>query len=186
MPRRSTSIRWLSVPPEHQPEAAPHEAVGERLRVGDDLPLVGAGTRASAPRANATALAAMTCISGPPWLPGKTDVLSAFACASRHRISPPRGPRSVLCVVVVTKSQCGTGDGCTPGRDQAGDVRHVGHQQSRRPRRRSRGTARSRSRADRREWPTTIIFGRCARARSRDLVEVDPAVATRARRRARP
>ena len=27
---------------------------------------------------------------------------------------PPRGPRSVLCVVVVTKSECGTGLGCTP------------------------------------------------------------------------
>ena len=27
---------------------------------------------------------------------------------------PPRGPRSVLCVVVVTYSQWGTGDGCIP------------------------------------------------------------------------
>ena len=27
---------------------------------------------------------------------------------------PPRGPRSVLCVVVVTKSAYGTGDGCCP------------------------------------------------------------------------
>ena len=27
---------------------------------------------------------------------------------------PPRGPRSVLCVVVVTKSECGTGLGCSP------------------------------------------------------------------------
>ena len=27
---------------------------------------------------------------------------------------PPRGPRSVLCVVVVTTSAWGTGDGCAP------------------------------------------------------------------------
>ena len=27
---------------------------------------------------------------------------------------PPRGPRSVLCVVVVTMSASGTGEGCTP------------------------------------------------------------------------
>jgi hypothetical protein len=27
---------------------------------------------------------------------------------------PPRGPRSVLCVVVVTTSAYGTGDGCSP------------------------------------------------------------------------
>ncbi len=29
-------------------------------------------------------------------------------------IIPPRGPRRVLWVVVVTTSQCGTGDGWTP------------------------------------------------------------------------
>ena len=56
----------------------------------------------------------MTCMSGPPWMPGKTLLSIAFACSSRHRIMPPRGPRSVLCVVVVTMSECGTGDGWTP------------------------------------------------------------------------
>jgi hypothetical protein len=29
-------------------------------------------------------------------------------------MSPPRGPRSVLCVVVVTTSACGTGEGYAP------------------------------------------------------------------------
>ena len=28
-------------------------------------------------------------------------------------MNPPRGPRSVLCVVEVTKSACGTGSGCS-------------------------------------------------------------------------
>jgi hypothetical protein len=41
-------------------------------------------------------------------------------------MSPPRGPRSVLCVVVVTKSACGTGVGMHAGRDQTGDMRDVG------------------------------------------------------------
>ena len=40
---------------------------------------------------------------------------------------PPRGPRSVLCVVVVTKSAYGTGFGCRRG-DEAGVVGHVDHQ----------------------------------------------------------
>jgi hypothetical protein len=38
----------------------------------------------------------------------------AFWCSARQRIMPPRGPRSVLCVVVVTTSANGTGDGYTP------------------------------------------------------------------------
>ena len=63
---------------------------------------------------NATALAAMTCISGPPCIPGKMFLLSAAASAALHMIIPPRGPRSVLWVVVVTRSQYGTGEGCSP------------------------------------------------------------------------
>ncbi len=39
---------------------------------------------------NATALAAMTCMSGPPWRPGKTALSIAFA-ASRHRMRRPGG-----------------------------------------------------------------------------------------------
>jgi hypothetical protein len=34
--------------------------------------------------------------------------------SSSERISPPRGPRSVLCVVVVTTWACGKGEGWTP------------------------------------------------------------------------
>ena len=41
LPRRSIIIRWLSVPPVSELEAALDQAVGQRLRVRDDLPLVG-------------------------------------------------------------------------------------------------------------------------------------------------
>ncbi|CFP63361.1 Uncharacterised protein [Bordetella pertussis] len=59
----------------------------------------------------ATALAAMTCISGPPWMPGKMAELTAFSNSAFIMMTPPRGPRSDLCVVEVTKSACGTGLG---------------------------------------------------------------------------
>ena len=62
----------------------------------------------------ATALAAITCMSGPPCTPGKSSLSSSFAHFSWQRIMPPRGPRSVLWVVVVTNSACGTGLGCSP------------------------------------------------------------------------
>ncbi len=64
--------------------------------------------------ANATALAATTWSSGPPWRPGKTD-LSIFSPSSAlARMAPPRGPRSVLCVVSVTMSATPTGLGWAP------------------------------------------------------------------------
>ena len=77
-----------------------------------------------------TALAAITCISGPPCVPGKTAELSFFSISalSRARIRPPRGPRSVLCVVVVTTSAIGTGIRIDAGGDQPGDMGHVDHQ----------------------------------------------------------
>ena len=56
----------------------------------------------------------MTWLSGPPCIPGKTARSTACACSSRQRMKPERGPASVLCVVEVTKSQCGTGLGWMP------------------------------------------------------------------------
>ncbi|MNN77575.1 hypothetical protein D3C81_1940500 [compost metagenome] len=63
-----------------------------------------------------TALAAITCINGPPWAPGNTAALSFFSISSllRARIRPPRGPRRVLWVVVVTTSAYGNGFGYSP------------------------------------------------------------------------
>ena len=75
----STSIRWLSVPPEtrRKPRAgqlvrpAPgrwrRSAAGSRVKPG------------SSASSKQTALAAMTCISGPPWMPGKTARSRSFA-----------------------------------------------------------------------------------------------------------
>ena len=51
---------------------------------------------------------------GPPWAPGNTAESSTFAWAALQRTRPPRGPRSVLCVVVVTKSAWGMGEGWSP------------------------------------------------------------------------
>ena len=64
------------------------------------------GLRASA---KAIALAAMLFSCGPPWKPGKTDLSMAFLRCCLHMIMPPRGPLSVLWVVVVTRSKSGTG-----------------------------------------------------------------------------
>ena len=69
------------------------------------------------------------------------------------RITPPRGPPSVLCVVVVTTSACGTGLGCSPaatrpakcamstmrqGADLVGDPAKLGEVQVERVRRPAR------------------------------------------------
>ena len=76
----------------------------------------------------ATALAAITCISGPPWVPGKTALSMCFARSSLHRIKPPRGPRSVLCVVDGDDVAVRHRVGVQPGGHQPGDVRHIHHQ----------------------------------------------------------
>ena len=90
--------------------AALDQRVGQRLRIFDDARGVRLEIGVSA-SLNATALAAMTCSSGPPCVPGNTDLSMALACSAMERISPARGPRSVLCVVLVTIWACGTGDG---------------------------------------------------------------------------
>ena len=59
-----------------------------------------------------------------------------------HRMQPPRGPRSVLCVVnVMMSAPCSTGFGCCAAGDEPGDVGGVEQEAAPRPRRRSRGTA---------------------------------------------
>jgi hypothetical protein len=45
--------------------------------------------------------------------PGNTDLSTPWR-TGMERMSPARGPRSVLCVVLVTIGACGTGDGYTP------------------------------------------------------------------------
>ena len=63
---------------------------------------------------NATALAAIVCICAPPWVNGNTARSIRSASSAPHRIMPPRGPRSTLCVVAQTTSAYGTGLGAAP------------------------------------------------------------------------
>ena len=74
---------------------------------------------------NAMALAAIICSNGPPCIPGKTPlsnrllkvlssplllvIPSGFGPSFPVIMTPPLGPRNVLCVVVVTTWQCGMG-----------------------------------------------------------------------------
>ncbi len=67
---------------------------------------------AASPRA--TAIAAVVWLCGPPCRPGKTALSIAFACSSVEKSIAPRGPRSVLCVVVETTSAWPNGLGCAP------------------------------------------------------------------------
>ena len=55
-----------------RPHALGRQAVGERLGVGDDLAWRSAWYSGVAASLSATALAATACISGPPWMNGKT------------------------------------------------------------------------------------------------------------------
>ena len=90
--------------------------------------ILNSGLRASP---NATAFAAITCISGPPCTPGITEASSnsetiftlpdlgaffpqGFSKSLPIIIIPPLGPLRVLCVVLVTTSQYFIGEGCTP------------------------------------------------------------------------
>src|SRR6185437_2062698 len=47
-------------------------------------------------------------------MPGNVTLSTAASNSWRDSTIPARGPRSVLCVVVVTTWQCGTGEGWTP------------------------------------------------------------------------
>ena len=67
---RSTSSRWLSVPPETSltPRAVSASAMAAALATMLRAYSLNSGLRASPKQ---TALPAMTCSSGPPWVPGK-------------------------------------------------------------------------------------------------------------------
>ena len=73
--RRSTSMRWLSVPPETR--RRPHSTIASPIALGVDrrtwsMYALNSGCSASP---NATALAAMTCSSGPPCMPGENGLV---------------------------------------------------------------------------------------------------------------
>ena len=114
----------------------------------------------------ATALAAIACIIGPPWLNGKTALSTRWASSARHRIMPPRGPRSTLWVVQVTTSAYGTGDGiafpATRPMKCAASTRRYASTSSAISRNSAKSITRGYAVA-----PQMISLGRWARARSR-------------------
>ena len=95
--------------------AALHQHRHHRARVGQYLLLVPANSGCSASR-NATALAAITCISGPPCVPGNISELSFLVIPRRRaRGSARRAGRAESCAwCVVTTCACGTGFGYKP------------------------------------------------------------------------
>lgn len=116
--RRSTRTRWTSVPPESTEtpaaRASSRSSRSARIRAPSSVRCCRSRNSSDAAILNDTALAAITCSSGPPCWPGKTAELIFLARAWRERMTPPRGPPRVLCVVVVTMSAYGTGLGCRP------------------------------------------------------------------------
>src|SRR2546421_3610810 len=79
--RRSTRNRWHSVRPEtmRRPRACSVCAIARAFFNTCAWYSRNSGLSASP---SATALAAMTCISGPPWMPGKIAELSARSCSA--------------------------------------------------------------------------------------------------------
>ena len=61
-------------------------------------------------------------------MPGKMALLICFANASFIMITPPRGPRRPLCVVLVTTSANGIGARVLTACNEAGIVGHVDHE----------------------------------------------------------
>ena len=110
----------------HQAEAFFRKGGSKGAGIDSDLLLIIRKFRLHA-SFKATAFAAITCISGPPCIPGKTALSIALAHSSRHNTKPPRGPRRVLCVVVVTKSGVGNRGRMLACGDKARDMGHVYH-----------------------------------------------------------
>ena len=75
-----------------------------------------------------TALAAMTCISGPPWMPGKFILLMALKRSLRLSTRPPRGTTKGLVGGRGHHVAVGHGAGVNAAGDEARDVGHVEQQ----------------------------------------------------------
>ena len=89
--RRSTTLRVSS----YHGAATFLQLIGQRLCVLDHLLLVGLNDGCSA-SPNATALAAMTCISGPPWMPGKMAEFTFRDGFIIGQIMPPRAAQRLV------------------------------------------------------------------------------------------
>jgi len=83
-----------------QVEAALQQGLGERLWRWPRSAVRRCGRKAARPRRARTAMAAVVWLCGPPCRPGKTLVDGRGACSAVVMSIAPRGPRSVLWVVV--------------------------------------------------------------------------------------
>mmetsp|Transcript_43101 Transcript_43101/g.105384 ORF Transcript_43101/g.105384 Transcript_43101/m.105384 type:complete len:227 (-) Transcript_43101:762-1442(-) len=124
---RSTSTKWLSVPPETStcPIDESLSAIALLFLSTCVWYTLNSGVAACL---SATARAVMVWLWGPPWRPGNTAWLMGFSRSYMislplaslllrpflKKIMAPRGPRRDLCVVVVTTSAYSKGLGTTP------------------------------------------------------------------------
>jgi hypothetical protein len=112
--RRSTSIRWLSVPPETTSSPCSISVAASALALATTWR--GIGLELGLQRfLEGHGLGGDDMHQRPALQAGEDAELIFLAMSSSLvRIMPPRGPRSDLCVVVVVTWACGTGEGCTP------------------------------------------------------------------------
>ncbi|GAQ68275.1 hypothetical protein SsS58_08734 [Streptomyces scabiei] len=166
--RRSTRIRCTSVPPERTstPASRASGAVSRSARIfaPSTVRRWRSLNSSLAATLKETALAAMTCSSGPPWKPGKTEELSFLANSlPRARMMPPRGPPRVLWVVEVTTSAYSTGLGCSPAATRPAKCAMSTHSSAPVSSAIRRNAAKSSCRGYA-DQPAMITFGRCSLA----------------------
>mmetsp|Transcript_11672 Transcript_11672/g.31364 ORF Transcript_11672/g.31364 Transcript_11672/m.31364 type:complete len:203 (+) Transcript_11672:113-721(+) len=101
--RKSHNARWLSVPSVamRQPFSARRAAKAWQLETTSSQYRLNSGVDTSP---SCTAMAPMVALCGPPCSAGNTASSTRLWNSLRQNIMPPRGPRRLLCVVVVTTS----------------------------------------------------------------------------------
>ena len=112
----------------HDIEAALHERRRERPRVRDDLRGVRRLNDGFSASLSATALAAITCSSGPPCMPGNTALSIAFACSRLAQDEPAARPAQRLVRRRRDDVRVRHRRRIHARRDESGEVRHVHHE----------------------------------------------------------